>query len=215
MEGISWPQLANQLIIKEFDIANERGGVDSVVSYIHSTSPNNIDSPYFNFKSSKAWSEFFDGLTNYVTEWNLRSNRSVLDKHEDYALKQAHALINMANFLAKKRPLNFAFLDRLVQERGQSFRGRGEDRAVYSRSNVSHACQNLPSTGLVDLTDGFGNETEVKDSAADAHPFHSDEKMVAYVTSTSEHSSTNSFDFPSVMTSTGAVTITLIGVAQR
>jgi hypothetical protein len=74
--------------------------------------------------------------------------------------------------------------------------------------------KNLPGTRLVDLTDGFGNETEVKDSAANAHPFHSDEKMVAYVTSKSKQSSTNSFDFSSVITSTSAVTITLIGVAR-
>ena len=67
----------------------------------------------------------------------------------------------------------------------------------------------------MDLTDGFSNETEAKDGAADVHLLHSDEKMVAYIASKSEHSSTNSFDFSLVIISTGAVTITWIGVAQE
>jgi hypothetical protein len=71
--------VANQLIIKEFDTANERGAIDGVVSHIYSTTPDNIDSQYFDFQIiEKTWREIFDGLTNYVTEWNLRSNTSVL-----------------------------------------------------------------------------------------------------------------------------------------
>ena len=75
--------------------------------------------------------------------------------------------------------------------------------------------KNSPGTRLVDLTNGFSNETEAKDRAVDVHLLYSYEKVVAYIASTSEHSSTNSFDFSSVITSTGAVTKTRIGVAQE
>ena len=89
--------MANQLIIKEFDPANEHGAIDGVVSHIYSTAPDKIDSRYFNFQIiEKTWGEIFGGLTNYVTEWKLRSNTSILNKHEDYDLKQAYELVNMA-----------------------------------------------------------------------------------------------------------------------
>tara|TARA_B100000780_G_scaffold255998_1_gene204909 strand:- start:410 stop:574 length:165 start_codon:yes stop_codon:yes gene_type:complete len=42
--------VADQLIIKEFDTANEHGAIDGIVSHIYSTAPDNIDSRYFNFQ---------------------------------------------------------------------------------------------------------------------------------------------------------------------
>ena len=94
--------MANQLIIKEFDPANEHGAIDGVVSHIYSTAPDKIDSRYFNFQIiEKTWGKIFGGLTNYVTEWKLRSNTSILDKHEDYDLKQAYELVNMAESFVK------------------------------------------------------------------------------------------------------------------
>ena len=90
------PQLANKLIINEFDTDTERSAIDGVVAHVYSTAPKNINSWSFDFNTiSKTWTPEFDDLTTYVTEWNLRSNTSVLDKNKDYGLKQAHELINM------------------------------------------------------------------------------------------------------------------------
>ena len=92
---ISWPQLANKLIINEFDTESEQNAIDGVVAHIYSTAPNNLNSRYFDFNTiNKTWTKEFDDLTTYVTEWNLRSNTSALDKTKDYGLKQAHELIN-------------------------------------------------------------------------------------------------------------------------
>ena len=88
--------MADQLIIKEFYTANKHGAIDGIVSHIYSTAPDNIDSRYFNFQIiEKIRGEVFGGLTNYVTEWKFRSNKSILDKHEDYSLKQAYESVNM------------------------------------------------------------------------------------------------------------------------
>ena len=78
---ISWPQLANKLIINEFDTESEQNAIDGVVAHIYSTAPNNLNSRYFDFNTiNKTWTKEFDDLSTYVTEWNLRSNTSALDK---------------------------------------------------------------------------------------------------------------------------------------
>lgn len=144
----------------------------------------------------------------------MRSNTSVVDKHEDYALKQAHELINMAEVFVENN-VEVAHILNVQHKSAANLSGdEGKTELSIPGEMFRMLAKKLPGTRLVDLTDGFGNETEVKDSAANAHPFHSDEKMVAYVTSKSKQSSTNSFDFSSVITSTSAVTITLIGVAR-
>ena len=139
--------------------------------------------------------EIFDGLTNYITEWNLRSNTSVLDKHEDYALKQAHELINMAEVFVENNVEVAQILTVQHKSAANLLGDEGKTEMSIPGEMFRMLAKNLPGTRLVDLTDGFSNETEAKDSAADVHLFHSDKKMVAYIASTSEHSSTNSFDF--------------------
>ena len=99
---ISWPQLANKLIINEFDTESEQNAIDGVVAHIYSTAPNNLNSRYFDLNTiNKTWTENFDDLSTYVTEWNLRSNTDALDKTEDYGLKQAHELINMVEAMTE------------------------------------------------------------------------------------------------------------------
>ena len=39
---ISWPQLANKLIINEFDTESEQNAIDGVVAHIYSTAPDNL-----------------------------------------------------------------------------------------------------------------------------------------------------------------------------
>ena len=48
---ISWPQLANKLIINEFDTESEQNTIDGVVAHIYSTAPNNLNSRYFDFNT--------------------------------------------------------------------------------------------------------------------------------------------------------------------
>ena len=50
---------------------------------------------------NKTWTKEFDDLSTYVTEWNLQSNKSALDKTKDYSLKQAHELIKMVEAMTE------------------------------------------------------------------------------------------------------------------
>ena len=70
---ISWPQLANKLIMNEFDTDTERSAIDGVVAHVYSTTPKNINSRFFDFNTiSKTWTPEFDDLTTYSHGMELK-----------------------------------------------------------------------------------------------------------------------------------------------
>ena len=110
-----------------------------MVAHVYSTTPKNINSRSFDFNTiSKTWTPEFDDLTTYVTEWNLRSNTSVLDKNKDYGLKQAHELINMAEAMNENN-VEVAHIWAVQQKKSRNLVWRRRrHRTAHPRRDVSY-----------------------------------------------------------------------------
>ena len=212
---ISWPQLANKLIINEFDTESEQNAIDGVVAHIYSTAPNNLNSRYFDFNTiNKTWTKEFDDLTTYVTEWNLRSNTSALDKTKDYGLKQAHELINMVEAMAEN-DVDVAHIWAVQHSSAANLSGdEGVTELRIPGEMFRMLAKNLPGTKAVDLGHRFSSETEASGPEADVHVFQGDDKMVAYIASTANHDSSQNIDFSKLLAETGQVTITRLGAVE-
>ena len=210
---ISWPQLASKLIINEFDTDTERSAIDGVVAHVYSTAPKNINSRSFDFNTiSKTWTPEFDDLTTYVTEWNLRSNTSVLDKNKDYGLKQAHELINMVEAMNENN-VEVAHIWAVQQKSAATLSGDEGVTALRIPGEMFRMLgQSLPGTKAVDLAPTFSTENEASNAEVDVHVFKGDAKLVAYIASTSDQTSSHSLDFSKLLADTGAITMTRLGV---
>ena len=212
---ISWPQLANKLIINEFDTESEQNAIDGVVAHIYSTAPDNLNSRYFDLNTiNKTWTEEFDDLSTYVTEWNLRSNTDALDKTEDYGLKQAHELINMVEAMTEN-DVDVAHIWAVQHSSAANLSGdEGVTELRIPGEMFRMMGKSLPGTKVVDLGHRFTSETEASDTQMDVHAFKGDDKLVAYIASTTDHSSSQNVDFSKLLGETGKVTITRLGAAE-
>ena len=72
--------------------------------------------------------------------------------------------------------------------------------------------QSLPGTKAVDLAPTFSTENEASNAEVDVHVFKGDAKLVAYIASISDQTSSHSLDFSKLLADTGAITMTRLGV---
>ena len=64
----------------------------------------------------------------------------------------------------------------------------------------------------VDLTPTFSTDNEASNAEVDVHVFKGDAKLVAYIASISDQTSSHSLDFSKLLADTGAITMTRLGV---
>ena len=69
-----------------------------------------------------------------------------------------------------------------------------------------------PGTKAVDLTPTFSTDNEASNAEVDVHVFKGDAKLVAYIASISDQTSTHSLDFSKLLADNGAITMTRLGV---
>ena len=72
--------------------------------------------------------------------------------------------------------------------------------------------QSIPGTKAVDLVPTFSTENEASNAEVDMHVFKGDAKLVAYIASTSDQTSSHSFDFSKLLADDCAISMMRLGV---
>ena len=209
---LAWAKIQNEILVDRFSENGTMNAIDGVVAHIYSKGDETPNSRYFELSQIKdTWLTESPGLDIYATEWNLK--RTIDDtREEEYGLKQAHEMLNLAE------AFTWGGVDAAhvwpVQSDGRSglTNAEGSEDVRVPGEMFRLMQETLPGTRPLSLQGGETRETELKGDTADLHVFHADDRMVTYLASTSDETQEQVIDFSNLVTSTGEVEITRLGV---
>ncbi len=99
---VNYANIANEMIISEFEKSGALEAVDGVVAHVYSHGADYEGSRTFLLNQLDAtWLEDYPDLETYVTEWNLKGSTDFLDKDNDFGLKQAAEMLNLIEEFAQ------------------------------------------------------------------------------------------------------------------
>ena len=211
--NVAWPQLANLLVMREFDLPEERAAIDAIVAHSYSRGEFASSSHYFSLQTlTSTWSEEFPDLDIAVTEWNIRNRGR--DEEEDYGLTQATEMLDLLEAMTLYGADSAHIYP--VQQRSPSSltgdEGEVEERLAGTFFRMVH--ETLPGTRPVVLEGASGRESELVTANGEIHAFAGDDRMVFYVTSTVEEGEGRvRLDFSELFTDFDAMTLETLGVA--
>ncbi|AWZ19071.1 hypothetical protein RTM1035_14702 [Roseovarius sp. TM1035] len=211
---VAWSKVNNAILMDQFDTDAERAAVDGIVAHIYSRGEDVPGSRYFELSQiGDAWLEEMPDLKVYATEWNLK--RTVGDtREEEFGLKQAHEMLNIVEAFhwggvdaAHAWALQLNSRTALAEVEGDAeMRVAGE---MFRLMN-----EVLPGTRPLALVGSAGRETELQGTTADVHSFYAQDRLVTFIASTSDGQSEQVVDFNNLVTQSGEVSITRLGVAE-
>lgn len=211
---VAWSKVNNAILMDQFDTDAERAAVDGIVAHIYSRGEDVPGSRYFELSQiGDTWLEEMPDLKVYATEWNLK--RTVGDtREEEFGLKQAHEMLNIVEAFhwggvdaAHAWALQLNSRTALAEVEGDAeMRVAGE---MFRLMN-----EVLPGTRPLALVGSAGRETEVQGTTADVHSFYAQDRLVTFIASTSDGPSEQVVDFNNLVTQSGEVSITRLGVAE-
>jgi hypothetical protein len=211
---VAWSKVNNAILMDQFDTDAERAAVDGIVAHIYSRGEDVPGSRYFELSQiGDTWLEEMPDLKVYATEWNLK--RTVGDtREEEFGLKQAHEMLNIVEAFhwggvdaAHAWALQLNSRTALAEVEGDAeMRVAGE---MFRLMN-----EVLPGTRPLSLVGSAGRETELEGTTADVHSFYAQDRLVTFIASTSDGQSEQVVDFNNLVTQSGEVSITRLGVAE-
>jgi hypothetical protein len=211
---VAWSKVNNAILLDHFDTEAEHAAVDGIVAHVYSRGEDVPGSRTFELSQiGDTWLEVMPDLKIYATEWNLK--RTVGEtRDEEFGLKQAHEMLNIMEAFhwggvdaAHVWALQLNSRTALAEVEGDAdIRVAGE---MFRLMNDV-----LPGTRPLSLVGSEGRETEVQGATADVHSFYAEDRLVTFIASTSDEPGEQIVDFTNLVTESGQITITRLGVAE-
>lgn len=211
---VAWTKVNNEILLNEFDEGAEREAVNGVAVHIYSKGDDNPNSRYFELSQIKdTWLQEVPELEVYASEWNLK--RTVDETRvEEYGLKQAHEMLNIMEAF-DWGGVDAAHVWPVQMESRTGLTGvEGNDTVDLAGEMFRLMKDTLPGTRPLDLAGSAGRETEIEGDTADVHTFYADDRLITYLASTSDDQTEQTVDFNNLVTDTGQVAVTRLGVEE-
>ena len=213
--AINWTNVANEMILSEFDTVAEQNAVDQVAVHVYSRGQvNESQRSFFLNNTDEAWNEVVPDAQIAVTEWNTAGNAGSLDRTSDYGLFQSHEMINMMEEFMRYDVQN-AHVWPLIQNTPNTLSvddGQAELTPGGAMFNLMQEA--MPGKTAIDLTPESGADTEVEEDGISLHGFWEPDELLFYVAATDEEGADTTVDFSGLVSDTGRVEITILGVAD-
>jgi hypothetical protein len=211
---VNWTKVANKLIINELSV-DAKDSIDGVVAHIYSKGSEYANSRCFDLNNlNSTWKEEMPFLDTYVTEWNVSSSTGRLDPGEDYGLKQAHEILNVAESMILNE-VDTAHIWPVQQNTKTDLSyDEGETELTVAGEMFKMMSQSLPGKSILNISDKSGRETEYEGEVFDLHTFVGKDEMVMYVASKSNETEVLDVDMNGLMESFSVDSIKKLGVAE-
>ncbi|WP_299791973.1 type I secretion protein [uncultured Marivita sp.] len=212
---VNWTQVANEMILSEFDTEAEQQAVDQVAVHVYSRGQvNEGQRSFFLNTTDETWGEQMPDAQIAVTEWNTAGNTGSLDRNSDYGLYQSHEMINiMEEFL--RYDVEQAHVWPLIQNTPNTLSvDDGQADLTPGGAMFNMMQEALPGKVALDLTPEAGADTEVEEDGIAVHGFWEPDELLFYVAATQEGGADTSVDFSGLVSDTGRVEISVLGVAE-
>ncbi|MCR9107568.1 MAG: type I secretion protein [Rhodobacteraceae bacterium] len=213
--AINWTNVANEMILSEFDTAAEREAVDQVAVHVYSRGQvNESQRSFFLNNTDETWGEEIPDARIAVTEWNTAGNTGSLDRSSDYGLFQSHEMIDiMEEFL--RYDVQNAHVWPLIQNTPNTLSvddGQADLTPAGAMFNMMQEA--MPGKVAIDLTPESGADTEVEEDGIALHGFWEPDELLFYIAATDEEGADTVVDFSALVSDTGQVEISVLGVAD-
>lgn len=212
---VNWTNVANEMILSEFDTEAERSAVDQVAVHVYSRGQvTESQRSFFLNNTDETWGEQIPEAQIAVTEWNTAGNTGSLDRNSDYGLHQSHEMINiMEEFL--RYDVETAHVWPLIQNTPNTLSvDDGQADLTPGGAIFSMMQEALPGKTAIDLTPESGADTEVEEDGIALHGFWEPDELLFYVAATEEGGADTSVDFSGLVSEAGRVEITVLGVTE-
>jgi hypothetical protein len=211
--SVAWSKLANLLVVREFDLPEERAAVDGVIAHIYSKGESVPSSHSFELRLIDSfWKDGFDDVRPVVTEWNVRAPGR--DAETDFGLVQAGEMLDMVEAMGL-HDVSAAYVWAVQQGSGSTLMGdEGSPDEKLGGAFFRMMSEALPGTRAVVLQGAERQQSELALDHAEVHVFAGPEKLVLYLQSTeitATHAS--SVDISQLVTGFDEIRLTKLGVA--
>ncbi|WP_439124323.1 type I secretion protein [Marivita sp.] len=213
--AINWTNVANEMILSEFDTEAEQNAVDQVAVHVYSRGQvNEGQRSFFLNNTDETWGEEIPDAQIAVTEWNTAGNTGSLDRDSDYGLLQSHEMINiMEEFM--RYDVENAHVWPLIQNTPNTLSvDDGQADLTPGGAMFNLMQEAMPGKTALDLTPESGADTEVEEDGISLHGFWEPDELLFYVAATQEEGADTSVDFSGLIADAGRVEITVLGVAD-
>ena len=212
---INWTHVANNMILSEFDTEAERAAVDQVSVHVYSRGQvNESQRTFFLNNADETCGEQIPDAQIAVTEWNTAGNTNSLDRSSDYGLFQSHEMINiMEEFM--RYDVQQAHVWPLIQNTPNTLSvDDGQANLTPGGAMFNMMQEAMPGKVALDLTPESGADTEVEEDGIALHGFWEPDELLFYVAATEEEGADTVVDFSGLVSETGRVEVTILGVAD-
>jgi hypothetical protein len=209
---VAWAKVANLLVIREFDLPEERDAVDGIVAHVYSRGEDVPSSHSFELRTlTKTWGEDFPDARPIVTEWNVRAPER--DAETEFGLVQAGEMLDLVQAFGLYE-VSGAYVWAVQQGSESNLAGdEGDPAEKVGGAFFRMMSQELPGTRAIVLDGADRRESELVLENAEAHVFAGGEKMVLYLQSTNtEDTHETTLDLSGLITGFDAIRMTKLGV---
>ncbi|MGJ8603887.1 MAG: type I secretion protein [Marivita sp.] len=213
--AINWTNVANEMILSEFDTQAEQEAVDQVAVHVYSRGQvNEGQRSFFLNNTEETWGEDIPDARIAVTEWNTAGNSGALDRNTDFGLFQSHEMLNMMEeFL--RYDVETAHVWPLIQNTPNTLSvDDGQADLTPGGAMFSMMQDALPGKTALDLTPEAGADTEVEEDGVSVHGFWEPDELLFYIAATDVGGADTNVDFSGLVTDAGRVEISVLGVAE-
>ena len=210
---VSWSKIANLLVIREFDLPEERAAVDGVVAHVYSRGETEISSHSFELRTiAKTWGEEFPDAKPIVTEWNVRAPDR--DAQTEFGLVQAAEMLDIVEALGLYEA-SAAYVWAVQQGSQSNLAGdEGSPDLKVGGAFFNMLSETLPGTRAIVLEGANARESEIALENAEVHTFAGPEKLVLYLQSTNpDETDDTTIDLAGLLTGFDSISLTKLGVA--
>lgn len=210
---VNWTNVANEMILAEFDAEAEQNAVDQVAVHVYSRGQvNDSQRTFFLNNTDETWGEELPDAQIAVTEWNTAGNTQSLDRNTDYGLYQSHEMINvMEEFM--RYDVEQAHVWPLIQNTPNTLSvDDGEADLTPGGAIFGMMQEALPGMVAIDLNEEGGSQTEIEENGMAVHGFWQPDELLFYVAATDAQGVDTTVDFSDMVSEVGAVEITHLGV---
>jgi hypothetical protein len=211
---VAWPKIANLLIMREFDLLEEREAFDGVVAHVYSRGELNISSHSYELRLiAQTWGQEFDHVKPVVTEWNVRSPGR--DPQTDFGLIQAGEMLDMVQAMGLY-DVSAAYVWAVQQGSRSNLAGDEGDPVIkVGGAFFQMMAEALPGTRAIVLQGAGKRESEIALENAEVHAFAGGEKLVLYFQSTTSNDThETTVDLSGLLTGFDNIKMTRLGVIE-
>lgn len=214
----NYAKINNDLILKEFDTQEEQDAVDAVVAHIYSKAPESMQSRIWDMSqiNETGWEEVFgEDLTRYVTEWNQSASTGRFDRADDYGLKNAKELLEIAETFPENH-VEAAHVWAVQQNTASDLANlEGSEGLTTTGEMFKMMAESLPGKREVVLgkeDDSLEKEAEDDQSGDEVHAFADSNELVLFAFAGVENDGNMQIDLNGLISSYGEASITRLGV---